>query len=137
MESINTMEADKHFIKNPKHPRLLSIANAMKVAPLGAHSWLFYMEDIEGERHRWYEVLEINMEIDESGFTGHEEDVLHEICDEVFPETPLSASGYYADEAYIAGARFRNSSYTVRLHRECGFKDQTHRDYLSYTWERQ
>ena len=137
MESINTMEADKHFIKNPKHPRLLSIANAMKVAPLGAHSWLFYMEDIEGERHRWYEVLEINMEIDESGFTGHEEDALHEIWTRYSRRLHCPPAATTLTRYTSPAPGSRNSSYTVRLHRECGFKDQTHRDYLSYTWERQ
>ena len=130
-------EPVKHFIKNPYHPRLLDIAEAVKASPIGPNSWLFYMEDIEGEKDRWFEVLELNLLIDEHGFAGNEEDALHDICDAVFPETSSSSSGYFAESAYIAGARFRNGNYTVRLHRECGFKNQTHSDYLSYTWELQ
>ena len=134
---IAILEAEKHFISNPHHPRLIDISGTMKQSALGPHEWLFYMENMEGAKDQWYEVLEINLVIDEHGFHGDEEETLHKICDSVFPETKLSVSGYFAEPAYIAGARFSNGSYTVRLHRECGFKEQSHNDYIAYKWELQ
>jgi|13_taG_2_1085334.scaffolds.fasta_scaffold101672_3 hypothetical protein len=135
---VRVLDGDKHFIDDPRHPRLRSIETIMKQSGLGPHDWIYYIEDIEDQKDIWFEVLEINLAVlDDTFRDGNEEEILHDICKDAFPETKRSSSGYFAEEAYIAGAMFRNSHYTVRLHRECGFKDQTHSDYLSYTWELQ
>ena len=135
---VKVLDGEKHFIKNPRHPRLVNIEKIMSQSGLGPHDWIYYVEEIEGERDRWFEVIEVNIPVLEDTFKDeNEEQILLGICEDAFPETPLSTSGYFAEEAYIAGAMFRNSEYTVRLHRECGFKGQSYGDYLRYTWELQ
>ena len=127
----------KHFIKNLVTHDWSTSRDHEPVGSRSARLDLLRGGD-RGEKDRWFEVVEVNIPVLEDTFSRiRTNQILLGICEDAFPETPLSTSGYFADEAYIAGAMFRNSEYTVRLHRECGFKGQSYGDYLRYTWELQ
>ena len=70
---------EEAFIENPRHPRLISIEKIMSQSGLEPHDWIHYIEDIDGEKDCWFEVIEVSMPILDDTFKDENEQILQDM----------------------------------------------------------